>query len=137
MGCNGSILIIDDDPKLLFTMTLLLKRSGYSVAAVSNARDAIRCIQSYKFVLVFLDLNLPDTHGLCLLPQIHSISPSIPVIVFTGDDSVDSTISALRSGAAGYLLKPLEPEYILKCIEKVLAIQSETSFRRQIVHFDT
>ncbi len=137
MGFRESILVIDDDPKLLFTMTLLLKHSGYSVAAVTNARDAIRCLNSYKFSLIFLDLNLHDISGLCLLSQIRSIEPAVPVVILTGDDSVDSTIAALKAGAAGYLLKPLDPEQILDCIEKVIEINSDSSFRRQIVHFDT
>lgn len=137
MGFRESILVIDDDPKLLFTMTLLLKHSGYSVGAVTNARDAVRCLNSYKFSLIFLDLYLLDISGLCLLSQIRSIVPAIPVVILTGDDSVDSIIEALQAGAAGYLLKPLDPEQILHCIEKVLEIHSVSSFRHQIVHFDT
>jgi DNA-binding NtrC family response regulator len=101
---------------------MLFRRADYSVAAAPNAQEAIHCLQQCRFDLVILDLKLPDAHGLCLLPQILERFPGLPVIILTGDDSVSTTLDAIRLGATGYLVKPVEPRLILDCAERVSAL---------------
>lgn len=118
----GSILLVDDDPRLLFSLMMLFRRADYCVAAAPNAKEALHCLQQSRFDLVILDLKLPDTHGLCILPQILERFPGLPVIILTGDDSVSTTLDSIRLGATGYLVKPVEPGLILDCAERVTSL---------------
>ncbi len=120
MLAGSTILIIDDEPKLRFTLSVILRREGYSLIAAATAKDALCCLKIYPIQLAFLDLKLPDMDGLKLLPEIQRICPDLPVVVLTADDSIDRTMQALRLGAAGYLLKPIRPEQILTCVTEVL-----------------
>jgi two-component system response regulator HydG len=114
------ILVVDCDAKLRFTISVILKRAGYSVVGVDNASDGLRQLSTRPFHLVLMDLCLPDIDGLIMLPEIQRLFPGIPVIILTGDDSVNTTMRALGLGACGYLLKPIHPGQILTCIEQVL-----------------
>ncbi len=62
-------------------------------------------------------------NGIVLLEKIHCLKPNLPVVIFTSDDSLDTTLLAMRMGARGYLLKPVVPGLILQCIEKVLQLE--------------
>jgi DNA-binding NtrC family response regulator len=120
MGDSDWVLIVDDDPKLRFTLSVILKRAGYSIACAENGENALRQIRTCKFCLICLDIRLPDISGLELLVYINQLTPGVPVVVLTADDSVDTTLHALRKGACGYLLKPLNPSQILACIDRLL-----------------
>lgn len=118
------ILIVDDEPKVRFTLSIILKREGYPISAVGTGREALQLLKSYRFSLVILDILLPDLNGLILLPQIQRLCPSLPVLVLSSDDSLDTTMQAIKLGARGYLVKPIVPDQILTCISRLLMEQT-------------
>ncbi len=120
MSFGRSILIVDDDPKLRFTLAIILRRADYQIAAVSCAEDALHSLQVCHFDLIILDLSIPDLHGLQFMPLLTKLYPALPIVVLTGDDSLDTTIASLRLGARGYLLKPIKPDQILACLTEIL-----------------
>ncbi len=118
------ILIVDDEPKIRFTLSIILKREGYPITAVGTGCEALQLIKSYRFSLVLLDIIMPDIHGITLLHQIRQISPNLPVVILSSDDSLDTTMQALTLGARGYLVKPIIPDQILTCISKLILEQA-------------
>ncbi len=114
------ILIVDDEPKLRFTLSVILKRNGYLIACAADGQSALRMLRTRAYDLMCLDIRLPDIDGLSLLTETSKIAPQMPVVVLTADDSVDTTMQALQMGACGYLLKPLNPWQILTCMRKLL-----------------
>jgi DNA-binding response OmpR family regulator len=124
MPIYDPILIVDDDPKLRFTLSVILKRAGYPIAAVPCAKDALRFLQCYAFSMMILDLMLPDMDGLSLLSTLRRSFPKLPVMILTGDDSLESTVHALKLGACGVLLKPINPPQILSCVANILQNKS-------------
>jgi two-component system response regulator GlrR len=114
------ILIVDDEAKLRFTMTVILRRAGYSVMCVETGVDALKGLQTCRFSLMFLDIRLPDIDGLKVLAQARQRYPELPVVVLTGDDSLETTLRSLRLGARGYLLKPVRPDQILYCVDQIM-----------------
>jgi diguanylate cyclase (GGDEF)-like protein len=99
------ILLVDDDPTILSTLTRFLTGQGYAVAAAASIREALAALQQEDIPLAILDLMLPDASGLELLAHVRENSPDTEVILFTGLGALDSAIQALRLGAYDYLVK--------------------------------
>ena len=99
------ILLVDDDPAILGTLTRFLTGQGYEVAAAASGQEALSALQEQEIPLAILDLMLPDFSGLELLAHVRQNSPDTEVILFTGLGAMDSAIQALRLGAYDYLVK--------------------------------
>jgi two-component system cell cycle response regulator len=99
------ILLVDDEPSILNTLTRFLTGQGYDVAAAASGKEALAVLQQEEISLAILDLMLPDTSGLELLAHVRANSPDTVVILFTGLGALDSAIQALRLGAYDYLVK--------------------------------
>jgi diguanylate cyclase (GGDEF)-like protein len=99
------ILLVDDDPTILETLTRFLTGQGFAVAAAPTGQDALSTLQEEAIPVAILDLNLPDYSGLELLAYVRENSPDTEVILFTGLGALDSAIQAIRLGAYDYLVK--------------------------------
>jgi two-component system cell cycle response regulator len=99
------ILLVDDDPTILSTLTRFLTGQGYAVAAAASGKEALAALQQEDIPLAILDLMLLDASGLELLAHVRENSPDTEVILFTGLGALDSAIQALRLGAYDYLVK--------------------------------
>ncbi len=99
------ILLADDDPQMLGTLSEFLRGLGYAVTAVADGEQAMQALGDTEFHLAVLDLKLPGYSGLDLLSHLKAHAPGTEVILFTGHGGVDSAVQALRLGAYDYLLK--------------------------------
>jgi DNA-binding NtrC family response regulator len=134
MSTVKNILVVDDEANLRATLSLILKRAGYETHAVANGRDAIGLITEFQFDLVLLDLKMPGIDGMQLLHQLHRLYPALPVLILTSNTSLESAVQAIRSGALGYMLKPIEPEQIIHRIQEIFAEQLQLKRRHEIVN---
>ena len=132
MGTNQSILIIDDEPKLAYSLGLILQHAGYVIKTAGTAQEALHMLQAGAYDLAFLDIKLPDQSGIQLLPQIRDIYPNMPILILTAHATLDTAIEAVRAGARDYLLKPIDPEAILTLVSKTLNEEKTPQRRREI-----
>lgn len=114
------ILVVDDEPLLRDSLRDILLQNGYEATAARNGRDALVQIARQHFDAILLDLFMPDIHGTEVLDFIAKRGLDTPVIVVSGDDSVDSVIDALRGGAQDFLRKPYQPDELLKRVGNVI-----------------
>lgn len=114
------ILLVDEDPTVTRYLLTLFEQKGYPAHQVGSANEALLKLRSRVFRLVLLDLQLPDFDGMCLLYMIRRLYPDLPVLVLTGDDSVDVIIKALNTGIRGYLTKPFPLEAVFLCAAEIL-----------------
>ena len=133
MASTGTVLIADDDRNLRRTLSLILRREGYSVTAAADAEEALRCASSGTFDVAFVDLQMPGTDGLALLGQLRKLHPDMPVLILTGHATLDSAIEAVRRGARDYLLKPADPLRIITRVREVLEEEKRPQRQREIV----
>jgi len=117
---EGSILIVDDDPYVLESVSMLLKELGYSIDTCSNASDAIDVFSRKKFDAVLTDIKMPIISGIELLEKIRGINKEIPVIMMTAYAEIDAAVAAIKNGAFDFIIKPYQPEYLLHSIEKAV-----------------
>ena len=123
------ILIVDDDRAILQTLKAILQSEGYSVDTAETGTEAIEKSRARWYNLALLDIRLPDMEGTKLLTNMFLGTPRMRTIMITGYPSLESAIESLNSGADGYMVKPLDPENLLKIIEDKLQDQEVEEYR--------
>lgn len=109
MAAKGKILAVDDDAQMRELISDFLGKEGYEVITLPSALDALKTIRKDPtFDVVISDLQMAQMDGIELLKNLKSETPELPVIVITGNGSVDTAIEAMRNGALHYLVKPFK-----------------------------
>ncbi|MBL8089362.1 MAG: response regulator transcription factor [Anaerolineales bacterium] len=132
MKISGHILIIEDEASLRKTLARILQQAGFEVTTAESAEQGLDYLKTTKFDLVFTDLRLPGIAGVDAIKYIHTIYPSLPVVLFTAQPDINSAVEALRRGATDYLLKPLKPEIIVERAKTILSNQQKEKRKREI-----
>lgn len=115
------ILIVEDDIAFGTMMQTWLKKKGFDVDKATSVGAAVRLIgDKPAYDLVLSDLRLPDHDGLELLAWMHKNNMLIPFIVMTNYAEVQNAVLAMKSGAADYIAKPIQPDILLCKIKDAL-----------------
>lgn len=115
------LLIVEDDIAFGTMMQTWLKKKGFDVDKATSVGAAVRLIEEKPaYNLVLSDLRLPDRDGLELLAWLHKNSMLIPFIVMTNYAEVQNAVLAMKSGAADYIAKPIQPDILLSKIKDAL-----------------
>jgi DNA-binding NtrC family response regulator len=118
-----SILIVDEDQNLRRSLSLILRRDGYLVAACGQACEALQQLQSGSYNLIIMDITTPENR-LTLLPAILCMYPHLSVLVFTALWSPETALEIGKLGVQGHLEKPVTPGQLMDCVESILTKQS-------------
>ncbi len=107
-----AILIVDDDPDTVSSLSRLLKKQGYETDSAGTIRDALERDDWERFLAVILDRRLPD--GLIdeVLHEFRERDPEIAIVIATGYSDTGGSIAALRERVEDYLIKPVDPEIL-------------------------
>ncbi len=119
-----TILVADDEPRLLRTLAGLLQSRGFDVTEAHGGRQACAHLKLQSYDLALLDLNMPEMDGFQVMAEIRRLQPDCAVIVVSGESSFSTVSRALRRGALDYIRKPFDPEELLATVEGVLGKQS-------------
>lgn len=113
------VLIVDDDPAILFAYAKLLKREGLCVDSCDCLREALRHIQSHSYLAVVTDMRLAgteNTDGLDVMRALMHEQPDTHCILATGSSNREIEQTVRKMGATYYFEKPVEPSLILTAI---------------------
>ena len=127
---SPSILVVDDEQLIRWSLTSRLTEEGYRVSEAATAADALKRVRD-GIDLVLLDYRLPDMDGLAVLKQIKENQPDTLVIMLTADSTVGTAVEAMRSGVYHYRYanKPFNIDEIVLLVEKAL---ETTALRREV-----
>lgn len=114
------ILVVDDEPDLRETIRRVLSRLGHQVEAVANGAEALRAFEAAPAELVITDLMMPGVDGLAVTAGVRELDPLVPVVLITAFATVETAVSALRSGAWDYLAKPFAPDALRVVVDRAL-----------------
>lgn len=120
---RDNILIVDDNESIRTTLQFILMDNNYNVESVENGKEAIEKVKEKFFNIAILDYRLPDVDGVILGKNIREINNDIEVIILTGKASLESAVDAMRKGLYDYLIKPVDPENLIKTIDNALKKQ--------------
>jgi DNA-binding NtrC family response regulator len=133
---NKKILVVDDEPRIVNSLEVILSEKGYVVSKASSGNEAIELIRKDNYSIVIADLILPGMTGLELLKTLKKDDPDLPVFIVTTFATINAAVIAMREGAEDFITKPiLESEIRIKierAIERYQVIRENIRLRREI-----
>jgi DNA-binding NarL/FixJ family response regulator len=117
---TARVLLVDDHPLTREALAGLLQAHDFDVVAqVSDGAEGVSAVRDLEPDLAILDLTMPGMDGLTALPLMREASPATSVVVLTAAEDDTNLLTAIRLGAAGYLLKSESPERIVEFLRGV------------------
>ncbi|HMA94347.1 MAG TPA: ATP-binding protein [Polyangiaceae bacterium] len=120
---QASFVVVDDNADLAESLCELLGEVevGCSATVASNAKLALELVERERYDVAFVDLHLPDAKGLDLATCLKAASPLLEVVIITGDVTLETAISAVRTSAFAYVVKPIRAEEFVDVARRALA----------------
>ena len=117
------LLLIDDDPNTLASLSRAFRLAGYEATVCDSAIRALELIRAERFDVIFSDVVMPGKDGISLLEDLKAAGTTTPVVMISGQASVEIAVRATRLGAVDFLEKPLSTERLLVTAENVLRLR--------------
>ena len=143
MAKQTAVLVLDDDPIVLNSLSEYLRIEGYDVNAAQTLQEAIELLDREQFRVVLTDVRLPEGSGFDLLQHIKSLNLSTSVIMLTGYGTIEDAVRAIKMGAFDYVTKPIADDEVKLAIERALQqqqlVEENRRLRQQLnmsYHFD-
>src|SRR5262245_8852025 len=128
------ILVVDDEQSMTQFLSIVLRKEGFQVTAVSNGRDALERAKAENFDVVITDIKMPGMDGIQLLTGIKKHDPTLPVVIMTAYASQQSAIDAVNMGAFQYLIKNAKNDEIKLVVRNALEmrrVRTENQFLKR------
>src|SRR4051812_7072368 len=120
MSTQPLILVAEDEDLMRAIVSRLLEESGYRVAAVPGAEEALEVFAAEDVAVTLTDIRMAGMDGLALLDRIKDVDAEALVVVMTAYSSVETAVAALRKGAYDYVTKPFVNEDLLQSVKNAL-----------------
>jgi len=117
---KGRILVVDDEPSMRTTLSILLKREGYGVSLAESGAEALPMLAPGEYDMILTDLKMEGMDGIELLRHIKAVDPQAEVLIFTAYGTIATAVEAMRLGAYDYIGKPFDEEELLLKIARAL-----------------
>jgi DNA-binding response OmpR family regulator len=119
----GPILVVDDEPYILRSLTYLLTREGYAVETATNGEDGLQRVRALRPPLIFLDIMMPNVNGYQVCEQIKadaSLAGTYVILLSAKGQQVDRE-RGLQGGADEYMTKPFSPREVAQRVRDIFA----------------
>lgn len=119
---SKTILTVDDSPSIRQMVSFTLKQAGFQVVEAEDGQKGLQVAQQHNIDLVLTDLNMPNMDGLELISKLRQL-PTFkftPILMLTTESDDTKKMAGKQAGATGWIVKPFNPEQLLKVIERVL-----------------
>jgi two-component system chemotaxis response regulator CheY len=118
-----AILVLDDSPTMVMSLSRILKNAGYEVETAANGRDGMTKLGGgLKPALILTDLNMPQMDGISFIREARKTAATrfTPIVVLTTESGSTKRDEARAAGASGWLTKPTEPNELLSTLKQLL-----------------
>src|SRR6202030_2006030 len=117
------LLLIDDDPNTLASLSRAFRLAGFEATVCDSATRALELIRAERFDVIFSDVVMPGKDGISLLEDLKAAGVTTPVVMISGQATMETAVRATRLGAVDFLEKPISTEKLLVTIENVLRLR--------------
>jgi len=129
---KSKILIVDDEERIRFAVHDFFELQDYEVVEADTCATAESAVRDARPDAVVLDYGLPDGNALDLLPRLKAIEPDLPVVILTGQGTIELAVRAIKEGADHFLIKPVELPALLILLRRML--ERERTHRRELAN---
>ena len=116
----ATIFIIDDEPAVRDSLTMMLEQEGLNVIAYDNAPAFLAAYQEEILGCAIVDIRMPDMDGLTLQKEMLARNILLPIIFLTGHGDIPMSVTAMKAGAADFLTKPVSREKLMNTVRPAL-----------------
>lgn len=117
---GNTLLLVEDDLTLSRSLTAILADKGFGITAVETGARAIEESKKKFYNLAIVDFKLPDISGIEVIKKIKEVNPAMVIILMTAYESLDIAMKAIKQHVFDMLIKPVDPQVLLKSIQKGL-----------------
>jgi two-component system chemotaxis response regulator CheY len=119
----ASILAVDDSASMRQMVSFTLKGAGYDVVEASDGVEALNIAKTRAVNLVITDVNMPNMDGISLIKELRALPGYrfTPLLMLTTESGVDKKQQGKAAGATGWIVKPFNPDQLLKTVSKVIS----------------
>jgi CheY-like chemotaxis protein len=118
---DSTVLVVDDEPVLRLTFSVLLRQTGARVIVASDGVEALRVLETQRVDVVLTDKQMPHMDGLTLLKELSTRGFSMPAVFFVNGVLPEDQREMDRLGVVRTVTKPLQPSDLVRVLEEVLA----------------
>ncbi len=115
-----TLLVVDDEEAIRNAVRKFLVHQGYEVITAATGEEALTLLQRHKITAMLLDVNLPGTNGIELVPKIMELEPNIALLMLTAVNDATSAALCMQRGALDYLIKPIDLGHLGRAVHHAL-----------------
>jgi len=132
---NANVFIVDDDPAIRDSLTLMISQENIAVSAFADAEAFLATCQPQKFGCIIIDVRMPGMDGMQLQEALTKRNIMLPVIFLTGHGDIPMSVRAIKAGAMDFLTKPVTREKLLSAVRSAIR-ESEKIYMENSCHQD-
>src|SRR2546428_3020012 len=129
---RGTILVVDDEEIMREILETLLTREGYEVRVASSGAEGLELARALPFDAAIVDIMMPGLDGIATLDELRRIDEDLNVIIITAYASVESAISAMKTGAFDYITKPFKNDEVIVVVRNAMERRRLVSENRNL-----
>jgi two-component system, NtrC family, response regulator HydG len=120
----GIVLVVDDEPAIVESLTKIFKREGMTVLSATDGTTGLDVLRKHRVGVLLTDLMMPNTNGMDLLRAAKTIAPETEVVLMTAYGTVETAVDAMKEGAYDFVTKPLKRAHVVRIVRNALEKQS-------------
>ncbi len=132
MPPKAHLLLIDDDPNTLASLSRAFRLAGHEATVCDNANRAVEILQSQRFDLILSDVVMPGKTGMELLEELRKSGLQTPIVLISGQANIEMAVKATRLGALDFLEKPLTTDKLLLTVDNALKLSRLEDENREL-----
>jgi FixJ family two-component response regulator len=119
---KGEIFVVDDDPAVRETLSVVLSAAGYEVVCFADGPALLTVARSRSPVCIFLDVHIPGRSGLDILKELHAQDYPAPIFMISGRGDIAMAVDAIKNGALDFIEKPFRGKAIVARVEEAVGV---------------
>jgi FixJ family two-component response regulator len=121
---RGEIFVVDDDPAVRGTLSLILCRDGYEVACFSEGASFLAAARAREPACILLDVHLPGRSGLEILKDLNADEYPVPILMISGKGDIPMAVEAIKHGALDFIEKPFRGKAVSAGVQAAIAARN-------------
>jgi FixJ family two-component response regulator len=119
-GSRGEIFVVDDDPAIRNTLSIVLSAAGYQVICFADGAALLAVARSRTPACILLDVHIPGKSGLDILKELHGEDYPAPIFMISGQGDIAMAVGAIKSGALDFIEKPFRGSEIISRLDEAI-----------------